>query len=457
MEKIYFEATADFTSAVAWVYNPYKKLANGSAYKYILLQQVNETHSGLLAYGSGDAWLYRVCPSQGPIGTAFLFDGSDVAKRVASGEAWKRYPLSLSTTKRSKLKLEAIGQGKDSLLIAGNIELNSYNGDLADFELPQIEEWHYLTSIGSGWEYLTACSLISKFSKLESKKDCEQVKGVWFRFKDNKLSLTCSEEGNKGNSIICYELNHIGLELSFAIHGGYLMKTAQVFGINDVVKIEVDNLEKPNKIKFSGDKGWIIVNTIEDYLVQEVSRGAMAMFYSEGITIENINNRVYDVTSLKDAVSFQVPQSDSTVNDFLIEEVNSQLVMSKLYDAEKFEMSTANPWSLDYEGEWQAIVVSFNYVMNSLNTLDKFITREVKNSDYEQVSDEDIDYDNEDFITLNDIVTQKAKLIRLQQSKFKSKNKDRWILFLDSPTYPQCKTLIICSLPEHLKDYVQNE
>lgn len=446
--KIYFDASADATSSATWVCNPDSNLPAGSPYQYVMIQQVEDAKAGMLAYCAGDAWLYRTCLAHGAIGTTFLFDAKDLSSRVAKEDVWKRRAISFESTKRNKIKVEAINAVVDGKVeSAGNIELNVYPGDLSDFVTPEEIEWHVIAQL-DGWKYREAVSIVNNFSGLASDKTS---KAVWFRFQDGKLSLTSSEKGSsRGSTIICYEIECFASEQRLAIPGKYLIKSSQVFDKVNQVTISVDDLEEPTRIKFSGDAGWLEMPLKSEDEALELSKGAMALFYGEGPALTDKADRTYNLVSVYDSLRIQKPMNKSSVNDVVAEEIENNLVFSKLSDANRYELSQVATWDLNGAGDWKSIVISFSYLSDALSCFSKYVSRCLKEAQE--------DYMDEAFMLEDELEnitpTQTTQLVTLKQKTLvNAKGKDRWLVFIEHPDFQDCNIVVAATPQEYLQDY----
>jgi hypothetical protein len=446
--KIYFDASADATSSATWVCNPDSNLPAGSPYQYVMIQQVEEAKAGLLAYCAGDAWLYRLCPAHGAIGTTFLFDAKDLASRVGKEDVWKRRSISFESTKRNKIKVEAINAVVDGKVeSAGNIELNIYPGDLSDFVVPEAIDWQNIAFL-DGWKYREAVSIVNNFSGLASDK---AGKAVWFRFQDSVLSLTSSEKGSsRGSTLICYEIECSASDRRLAVPGKYLTKSSQVFNQVNQIVISVDDLDEPTRIRFSGDAGWLDVPLKSEDEALELSKGAMALFYGEGPAITSQADRTYNLVSAYDSLRIQKPMNKSSRDDVVIEEIDNSLIFSKLSDANRYELSQVAAWDLAGGGEWKSLVVSFTHFSDALSCFSKYVSRCLKEAQ-ENYMDEAFMLDEE----LENITpTQTTQLVTLQQKTLiNAKGKDRWLLFIEHPDFKDCKMMVAATPQEFLQDY----
>lgn len=450
--KIYFDASADATSAATWVCNPDGNLPAGSPYQYVMIQQVEEAKAGMLAYCAGDAWLYRLCAAHGAIGTTFLFDAKDLASRVAKEDVWKRRAISFESTKRNKIKVEAINAVVDGKVeSAGNIELNIYPGDLSDFVVPKPVDWHLIAQV-DGWKYREAVSIVNSFSGLASDK---MGKGVYFRFQDSKLSLSSSEKGgSRGSSIVCYEIECYAADRRLAIPGKYLVKSSQVFDKLNQISISVDDLEDPTRIKFSGDAGWLDMPLKLTEECLELSQGAMALFYGEGPVLTLRADRTYNLVSVYDSARIQKPMNKSSVNDIVAEEIENNLVFSKLSDANRYELSQVAAWDLNGTGDWKPIVVSFTYFSDALSCFSKYVSRCLKEAQEDYMDEAFMLEDELESIT----PTQTTQLVTLQQKTLvNAKGKDRWLLFIEHPDFKDCKMMVAATPQEYLQDYKESD
>lgn len=451
--KIYFDASADATSSATWVCNPDSNLPAGSPYQYVMIQQVEETKAGLLAYCAGDAWLYRLCPAHGAIGTTFLFDAKDLASRVGKEDVWKRRSISFESTKRNKIKVEAINAVVDGKVeSAGNIELNIYPGDLSDFVVPEPIEWQNIAFL-DGWKYREAVSIVNNFSGLASDKEDKIYKSVYFRFQDSKLSLTSSEQGSKqGVSLVCYEIECQANDRRLTVPGPYLTKSSQVFDKVNQITVSVDDLETPTRIRFSGDAGWADMPLRDEYCAQELSRGAMAVFYEEGPPVTNRANRTYNLISAYDSLRIQKPEHKSKHDSITAEEIENTLVFYKLSDAHRYELSQVAAWDLSGSGNWKSLVVSFAQLSVALKCFSKYVSRCLKEAQ-ESYMDEAFMLDEE----LESITpTQTTQLVTLQQKTLvNAKGKDRWLLFIEHPDFKDCKMMVAATPQEYLQDYTE--
>lgn len=443
---LYFTSSADLTQTVGWVYKtPPKTLPAQSAYHYCLLQQIDEENCGLLFNTGDNSWLYRKCASQGPIGTTYLFDANDLLQRVGKEDVWKRHALLVSATKRNKLRVECVTEVQNNeAKAAGNIEISTYPGDLADFILPEETDWQSFTQILDGWVLRKQSLLLENFAALKSNS---ARKPIWLRFKDNTLSILASEkDSNQGLSMLCCKSKCYAPELSFGLAGQYVQKLAQVFETDSVITIQVDDLEDPSKVKFSGDKGWVILPTIDEYQARELSVGAVNVFFPPDNIFQDVCDRTYHLTELSDRLALQRPKPDSGLKDVLVEEVDNNLVLSKLYDYQKHEMSSAAAWTLDGKGEWPGIVFPFNYADDALDTMDKFLTKELQELDQEQSVC--TDFDDEP------ATGPSPKLITLRLSKAtNARGNSSHYLYFEHPDFTNSQAALCVNLKEAMQDY----
>lgn len=452
--RIYFDASADLTNACRWAYNPDKDAPKGAAQLYVLLQQVTETHCAIVSKSAKDVWFYRYCPAQGPIGTTLLLDAQEWLSRIGNKNVWRRRNICLSTTKSYKVSVEAISGVEDNTIIsAGNITIPLYPGDLGDFELPPEVDWQHAATINQGWEFKTLCSVVNTFSALSSDNT---NKGLYFRFQDNTLSIHASEKGgNRGISLISAEMQCSSKTVRFGVEGRHLLKLANLFTTDGMVTVELDDLEEPTLSRFSGENGWIILPIIEDYLIQDLSRGAMAMFHGEeDFKLTEHCSRVYPLVDLSDNIEMQEPLDSKKSRELLLEEVENDLVDSKIWDANKLEAAKTPTWSIVDERPWRPVSVGYDYLSDALKALDKHMTYVSKQQEFEEGEvPTDFDFDDGEEWSVPDSPNNQVKLVMLTlMSAVTALGIERWFLFLKHPTFSGCQISISCGLPEYQHD-----
>lgn len=451
--RIYFDNASDLTSNVSWAFNPDKNLAPNHALRHVRFTQVNDVRGELLSYCAGDVWLCKFCPSQGPIGTTYIFDAEDLVSRVKA-KAWQRRALSLSATKRNKLCVEAISfvneEGK--VAAAGNIEINCYGGDLLDFTEPETESWQNFGSIFDGWELRKCIAYTNFFSGLKTDKT---DKSVWLRFQGGRLTICSTEKGsNLGSSMLACDLPAFSPEKSFGINGKYFTYISDVFNESQLITVELDDLEAPTRARFVGDAGWVDVPITDEDMIKELSQGAVGLFYGEGLQLTEQCDRTFNLCELNDSISIQAPKKSATYNDVLLQMIDNQMVISKLWDVQKFEVSSADMWTLEGRGEWKPVSIDFNFMTACLDCLDKYVTRCIKDAEREEVNHAlEFEELNEELEFEGVTATKVAKTVTLtQKSCITSLGRQRWYVFVEHPEYKGLRMLLGCSVPEELED-----
>lgn len=463
VQHIDFGLATDLTKAVAWVYDPDKELTPSCALRYVYLQQTDNSRCGVLGYAVGDVWLYQSCPAQGILGLDFLFDPEDLLDRIGKKDGFKDASMRISPTKETKMKVEAIMRiVDDKVESAGNILIPTYGGDMADFEIPE-EDWHLAGILYDGYKYRNLCRLLTYFSGLRSSSIRQ---AVWFSLQDGKLSLTSTEkDGDRGNTMLAAELP-ISFEFpSFGIAGRFLQKTAEVFEKDSSIYLYVDDLDKPERVKFEGDKGWVSLPVIDGYFCQSLSEGAMAFFYNQGLELEAVCDRTFNLPQLSRGVDIQTQKASSKRKDRLLEMISEQLVISKRSDLMKKELSTIPCWTLEGAGDWTPLVADHDYLDTALETLDKFITQGYKDRAAEPGYGIPTDFDTDESEDTPLLGTDeeenrkrllKHKLVRLTQKRVVHEDGvTQWFLFLDSPDFAGCQILIICATAAETTDFVE--
>ena len=450
---IYFQSAADLISTATWIYNPDAHLPAASAYRYVRLEQVDEEHAQLLSYCSGDVWLAKKVKSQGPIGTIFLFDAQDLTSRCKE-TAWKRRTMAFQTTKRTKIKVESISEVIDGKTVAaGNIEVSTYAGELSDFVLPEETDWQRLTRLDDAWLYRHQATLVDFFSGMKSDKN----KMAWLEFKDNALYILGTEKGsNTGRMLIrCAVDCQIEDNISFAISGLYLLKTSQIFELDQSITIELDDLDDPTKVKFGGDSGWIILPIIDNYQAgAELIQSNNLFDVSNPFNMTVHADRFYDLQLLDDGVAYQKPvkKAESSTKDIVLEEVENSLICYKNSDANKQELSTTPNWTLNCNGEWQTVALGYDDLTQALDTFSKYLTRCLR----EVTNETQVDYLQEEELEQLDDTIQQTKLIQLvQRTMVNVRGKTIWLVYFEHPEFNACRILARAALPAHIADGVE--
>lgn len=473
MQHIDFGLATDLTKAVAWVYDPDKELTPSCALRYVYLQQTDNSRCGVLGYAVGDVWLYQSCPAQGILGLDFLFDPEDLLDRIGKKDGFKDASMRISPTKETKMKVEAIMRiVDDKVESAGNILIPTYGGDMADFEIPE-EDWHLLGRIYNGYRYRNLCRLLTSFSGLRS---VDEKQAVWFsmQYRDNNqdlLSITSTERGGRqGSAMIAAELLAPDLPdfQSFGIPARFLQKTSEVFERDETISVYVNEEGDFTRVKFEGDKGWVSLPIIDGYFCQAVSEGAMAFFYNQGLELEAVCDRTFNLPQLSRGLDIQIHKKNSTAHrsrDRLLEMVGEQLVISKRSDLLKKELSTIPCWTLEGAGDWTPLVADHDYLDTALETLDKFITQGYKDRAAEPGYGIPTDFDTDESEDTPLLGTDeeenrkqllKHKLVRLTQKRVVHEDGvTQWFLFLDSPDFAGCQILIICATAAETTDFVE--
>jgi len=460
VSQLFYESSSDLTKAVKWVYAPEKTLVASCALRHVHLEQVESNHSAVLAYCIDDTWLYRKCKSQGVLGTEFIFDGEDLLTRVDREDVWKRSSLCLSSTKENKMNVESVieilPEGK--VKASGNILVSTYIGDRDDFQYEDTQ-WRELCTITEGWIFRKAASLIKNFSRLGS--DTSR-RSVWFRIEDNKLTLCSTEQGSdRGDSIIVYEIDHTLCEnIRFGVSGKYLNKIGEVFEEFPLIKVYIEDVETPTRIKFEGDKGWIDTPIIDGYYCQALSKGAMVFFYGEGPTINNISDRIFNVIELSDRVAIQSPKKGHTLKDVVLEMLGQELIIYKRNDIHQKEMSKVSTWTIDGQGDWIPIVLDHMYLTDALDTIERHIELGIKSREGEvEFEVEDREYDEfslGETTKKEDLALLKQKTVKLTQASFIHNNGFvSYHVFLWSTLFPECKIKLTGSTLQRTVDKVE--
>ena len=105
-------------------------------------------------------------------------------------------------------------------------------------------------------------------------------------------------------------------------------------------------------------------------------------------------------------------------------------------------------------GEWKPVVVSFNYLSDSLSCFSKYVSRCLKEAQ--------ADYMDEAFMLDEELEsitpTQTTQLVTLKQKTIvNAKGKNRWLLYIEHPEFTDCKMVVAATPQEYLQDYKESD
>jgi hypothetical protein len=448
--QIEFAQATNLTDAARWTYDPDKDITPGAALKHSLLEQVTGEEVAITTYCTNRVWLQRRAPGRGVIGIKYLFDAEDLITRVSRQDIWKKNALRLTQNRTNSMKLECIqsADAEGTAISAGNINIGTYAGDLADFKPLKDDDYKLLAISTSGFELRSAAKICSDFSGLRGDT---ANRLVWIVLSSAEgLRLNVTERGSdRGIGLLTYAVNaHPTKELRLGIYGRFLLKVVDVIEASQTVTIKVDSLEKPTRIRFIGDKGWADLPVIEGYYCRALSQGAVGIFLGENYVVKRTCTKVFDIDDLLNGVSIQTPKKGASRNDVVLEIEDQVLKISKRSDIRRSEISSVPCAVLD-EKDWQPVVVDHTYLTDSLEALKSFLSKKELTEEADEFNfDED---EKSKTISTKLFVT----LTQAFNEKFGT-----WIIYIepqDDGQYSPCRSALIVNTKERTNDFNEND
>ena len=371
--RIDLAQATDLTEATRWVYDPDKELSAGAALRHVHLEQISNEKLGLTTYATGQVWLHRVAPASGVIGTTYLYDGEDLISRVAKQEIWRKSSLRVSQNRNGSLKLECVQriETDGSVVSAGNINLGTYSGDLADFEIPSDEDYVLVATLDVGYDFKTVARIAADYSGLRGDT---ANRAVWLCLENETFRLNVTERASdRGIGLLTHTLPAAVLHpLRLAFQGRHLTRIADIVEETPTLTVHVDSLQQPTRVRFRGFGGWVDLPIIPDYHCRALSQGAMGVFLGENYVRTESQPVFFNVEELEDGVAIQAPQKKATRNDVVLELEDQKLLVSKRSDIRRSELSSI-PLHEATETEWVDIVVDHTYLTDGIAALDSFL------------------------------------------------------------------------------------
>jgi len=437
--RIDLAQATDLTEATRWVYDPDKELSAGAALRHVHLEQISNEKLGLTAYATGQVWLHRIAPASGVIGTTYLYDGEDLISRVAKQEIWRKSSLRVSQNRNGSLKLECVQriESDGSVVSAGNINLGTYNGDLADFAIPSDENYVLVATLDLGYDFKTLARIAADYSGLRGDTS---NRAVWVCLENQTFRLSVTERASdRGIGLLTQTLQASVLHpLRLAFQGRHLSRIADVIEENPTLTIHLDSLEQPTRVRFSGFGGWVDLPIIPDYHCRALSQGAMGVFLGENYVRTESQPVLFNVEELEDGVAIQAPQKKATRNDVVLEIENQKLLISKRSDIRRSELSSI-PLHEATEQDWVDIVVDHTYLTDGITALDSFLKAANKRAAANSFADES--------------ATPSVKLVSLTQSVCAASSIHLLLLKPALPDEYECQVALVVNTKAQTNDY----
>jgi hypothetical protein len=319
----------------------------------------------------------------------------------------------------------------------GITEVSVYAGDISDFN-PPTTEWQLAAQIVDGWAFRRAARLNQDQSDLNKNVSEKESAPVLLRFEDNMVAIISAEKGGalNGSNMIVTEVDcFFQNPFTIAIRGRHLNKVADVYGKdNSMIQVLLDNTEEPNRVKFVGCEGYIDMPVVPTYSCTALSIGALCYFYGinrQGYT--ELCTRHFITSTIRGFVDLQTPRPDQTP-DILLEMQKNKLIISKRQDNTKKERSLVSVWGLEGVGDWIPVVVKHELLAQSLTTIEKFISAKIQ--------------DSEDF---------EPNIVELKLVSVKVVKREVVVLFIESPTYADCRIMLMCNSLEKSVDKEEDD
>lgn len=436
--ELYFQRGVELVDCIKWVALGYTdtSLPTGSIKTFVHLKQVNAEEAVATAYGRDDVWLSRRCYATGVIDTEYLLKGDDVCA-LGSLDLFKNFALVLSTTKRQKARFDSLAALDVKNPDVGVTEVSVYAGDIDDFKMPNTD-WKPAANIMAAWDFRKAIKLNQDLSDLNKNSSSKESPPALLRFEDEMVAVISAEKSgalNGSNMIVTETPCLFPKPFTIAIRGKHLSKVGDVFsGGQSTIEVFVDDLEEPTRVKFVGSEGFIDVPTVPTYNCKALSMGALCYFYGinrRGYT--EICSRHFVTAALKGFVELQTPRKGQRP-DILLELAKNKLVISKREENSKKERSSVTVWGLEGVGDWVPVVVKHDLLLQSIETIEKFIAAKI--SDSEEFED---------------------NIVLLKQVAIRVVKKEIIVLFIESPFYKDCRIMLICNTLENTADLQEDQ
>lgn len=453
LTQIEFSQATSLTEATKWVYDPDKDITPGAALQHCLLKQETGEIVTVTAYGTLKTWFQRRANGRGVIDTSYLFDAEDLISRVSRQDIWKKNALCVTQNKTNSMKLDCV-QGVDAnnkTISAGNINISTYAGDLAEFKVPSAAAYKTVSTCKRGFDFKAATKTCSNFSGLRG-DTANRI--VWFVLTVDGIRINVTERGsNRGIGLLTHFVEAEGEhDIRFGIYGRHLLKVSDVMEESAAIEIKVDDLEKPTRVRFSGDKGWIDLATVQDYYCRALSQGAMGIFLKENYSVERKCSKTFDVDELMNGVSIQTPKKGANRNDVVLEMVDQVLKVSKRSDIRCSEVSSI-PCAVLENSEWMPVVVDHTYLTDAIEALDAFITRNENKSETMSFEFKE-DLEDEEEQSTTEVTQNTKRYVSLTQAFNKKFN--MWLIYVEplaEGEYSECRSALIVNTKESTNDF----
>lgn len=385
--RIDLAQVTDLTEATRWVYDPDKELSVGAALRHVHLEQVTNEKVALTAYATGQVWLRRLAPASGVIGTQYLYDGEDLISRVANQQIWRRSSLRISQNRNGSLKLECVQriEADGTVVSAGNINLNTYSGDLDDFSVPDASDYVLVAHTDLGYDFKSLARIAGEYSALRGDS---ANRAVWLCL-EQELRLSVTERASdRGIGLLTHTLpTTVVHPIRLGFQGRHLSKIADVVEENPAFTVHVDSIENPTRVRFSGFGGWVDLPVVAEYHCRALSKGAMGVFLGENYTRTESEPVIFSVEQLEDGIAIQAPKKGATRNDVVLELEDQKLLVSKRSDIRRSELSTI-PLHEASVVQWLDVVVDHTYLTDAVTALDSFLKAADKRVRLPELTDE---------------------------------------------------------------------
>lgn len=428
--QIDFGTTKELTAAVRSLYDPDKKLPEGSVLTFMRLTQTDNDSSTLTAYLNGEAWFERFVNSQGIIGTTYLFDADDLLTRVNEKlDVWKLNGLRVTQTPSSQMKVDCILPNSKRLKLTNNVLIGTFNGDEAEFEDRELkaQEYEYETLAEIHEELVLdlfhAIALCDSFSTLKA-DTTEKEAWLWCR-KGNLYLAATERDGSQGTGLICVFIGTVGgSDWDLGVKGRHLTRTTfvskPIYSDEEVGQgIKLKYSKEGKRFHIVGKQGHANIPTVDGYKCRALSQAVGAYFFKEGraLQLEEQGYRIFDLQELINAIQICTPKKNATRKDIVVEFIEGKAVLYKRSDNKKSERAEVIPPSTDgLDTDWMPIVVDHSYLTDAVKALKTYTVRQQKleggsfhtDFDFEEEIEEEEESAGKMFVKLTQVSNSKV-------------------------------------------------